>query len=127
MKRTLIVCITLVMAAICIAAPPKLACEKIFDRKDIRTEGHDIVKITQPANYFRGVTADRDKSLLKDVQKAFDEDRKRACNVVEGFDGKNDYAILNITNNGCVINVGFYWNDNGYVNLFIQSDPKAFK
>ncbi|MDE6270222.1 MAG: hypothetical protein K2M12_05130 [Muribaculaceae bacterium] len=116
-----------VFTAVCHATPPNLACEKIFDRKDIRTEGHQLVKTMQPSNYYRSVQADNDPKLLADIKKAFEIDSKRASNIVEGFDGENDYAILQIENNGFFINVSVRWDDNGYVNLYIQSDPAAFK
>lgn len=129
MKRIIILTLTLIVTVICHAASPSLACEKIFDRKDLRTEGHNLVKINQPNNYFRSITAENDKKLQNDIKKVFEQDRKKAYNVVEGYDGNSDreYSILNISSNGYVINIGFYWNKNGYVNLFIQSDPDAFK
>lgn len=128
MKRLIYITLMLLTAAVCRAASP-LESEKIFDRDDLRTEGHSIVKVSNPSNYFRSITAENDKKLLKDVKKAIEQDRKQAFNVVERYDGDSDedYIILNINKNEYVVNIGFYWNDNGYVRLFIQSDPRAFK
>lgn len=129
MKRFLALAVIVMIAAVGRAASPSLACEKIFDRKDIHTEGHQVVKISQANNYFRCVTAENDKKLQNDIRKAFEHDRKKAYNVVEGYDSVSgqEYAILNIKSNGYVISIGFYWNDKGYVNLFMQSDPAAFR
>ncbi len=116
------------IASLCRAASPSLECAKIFDRKDIRTEGRDLVKISQPNNYFMSVTAKNDKKLEKIVRKAFEQDKKRTNQIYEGYDGTNgwDYSILNINYNGAIVNIGFYWNGKGYVNLFMQSS-RPFK
>lgn len=129
MKRILVATLALMITAVCLAVSPSLACEKIFERKDLRTEGHQVVALRQSDNYFRSVTAENDKKLLKDIKKAFEQDRSKAFNVIEGFDDQNrqDFAILNINSNGYVINIGFFWNENGYVNLFLQSNPAAFE
>lgn len=127
MKRLFAFFLTLTVFAVCHATPPNLACEKIFDRKDIRTEGHRLVKTMQPGNYYRSVIADNDPKLQADIKKAFEADRNKAVNIVEGFDGERDYAIMQIKNNGCIINVSIRWDNEGYVNLYIQSDPAAFK
>lgn len=127
MKRTIFTLLAIVSVAICQAAGPNLASEKIFERDDIRTEGHELVKVTSPQNYFRSITAKKDPKLLKAIKTALDQDRKRAFNVVEGFDGKQDYIILNIKHNGQTINVGSHFTAQGYVDLFIQSTEAAFK
>ena len=53
-----------------------------------------------------------------------------AFNSVDRYDGDDEQesSILNIKHNGYVVNIGFYWDDKtGYVRLFMQSDPAAFK
>lgn len=129
MKRILTLTLIAIICSVCRAATPFLACEKIFDRDDLRSEGHDVVFINQPNNFFRCVTAENDKSLQSDIKKAFELDRTKSFNSIEGFDSVNkcDYSILNIKRNGYVISVGFFRNKEGYVNLFIQADPAAFK
>lgn len=131
MKRILTISLILLVGILCHAASPyvTLACEKIFQRKDIRAEGHEVVTVRQPANYFRSVTAEKNKKLLDDIKKAFEQDRKKALNSFDSYDGneKQNHSVLNIESNGYIINVGLTWDDNGYVNLFLQSDPKAFK
>lgn len=128
MKRTITLILIIMIASLCRAASPSLECAKIFDRKDIRTEGRDLVKISQPNNYFMSVTAKNDKELEKIVRKAFEQDKKRTNQIYEGYDGTNgwDYSILNINYNGAIVNIGFYWNGKGYVNLFMQSS-RPFK
>ena len=61
---------------------------------------------------------------LKEVKKAFEQDRKLAFNSVDRYDGDDEQesSILNIKHNGYVVNIGFYWDDKtGYVRLFMQS------
>ncbi|MDE6487497.1 MAG: hypothetical protein K2L76_08360 [Muribaculaceae bacterium] len=131
MKRILAITLLLVFAAgVCFAASPRLACQQLLERKDIRTKGHDVIVVNSPGNYFRSVEAESDAKLLKEVRKAFEQDRKLAFNSVDRFDGseEQEYSILNVKQNGYVVNIGFYWNDEtGYVRLFIQADPAAFK
>lgn len=131
MKRILAITLLLVFAAgVCFAASPRLACQQLLERKDIRTKGHDVIVVNSPGNYFRSVEAESDAKLLKEVRKAFEQDRKLAFNSVDRFDGdeEQEYSILNVKQNGYVVNIGFYWNDEtGYVRLFMQSDPAAFK
>lgn len=129
MKRILTLTLLAIICSVCHAATPYLACEKIFEREDLRSEGHDVVFINQPNNFFRCVTAENDKSLQADIKKAFEQDRTKSFSSMEGFDSVNkcDYSILSIKRNGYVISVGFFHNKEGYVNLFIQADPAAFK
>ncbi len=129
MKRIISLTIAVMIAIIGFAKSPNLACEKIFDRKELRTPGHDLVTVTNPGNIFRSVSADNDKDLQKAIKKAYDQDREKAYNIVEGYDNNNnqEYGILNISNNGCNISIGFYWNNDGFVKLFISGDPEAFK
>ena len=131
MKRILAITLLLVFAAgVCFAASPRLAWQQLLERKDIRTKGHDVIVVNSPGNYFRSVEAESDAKLLKEVRKAFEQDRKLAFNSVDRFDGseEQEYSILNVKQNGYVVNIGFYWNDEtGYVRLFMQSDPAAFK
>lgn len=129
MKRILTLTLLAIICSVCHAATPYLACEKIFEREDLRSEGHDVVFINQPNNFFRCVTAENDKPLQSDIKKAFEQDRTKSFSSMDGFDSVNkcDYSILSIKRNGYVISVGFFHNKGGYVNLFIQADPAAFK
>lgn len=115
------------MVSICHAIPPKLACEVIFSRSDIRTEGHKLVSHKSEDNYFRSVTANNDKQLLSEIKKLVEKDKARATNVTEGYKDGKEHIILNIPNNGCIINVGMWWSESGYVHLFVQSELKAFQ
>lgn len=128
MKRILLITLTIVLTGICgMATPPNLAVEKIFERKELRTEGHKFMMSKSKDNYFRSVKADNDKELLEEVKKAIEQDKKKAFNLVESFNGSKNNVILNIQNNEYTINVGFNWTEDGSVNLFIQSNPEAFE
>ncbi len=127
MNRSLLTIFLLSFASICYALPPRLACETVFCRKDIRTEGHKLVSNKSEDNYFRSVTATNDPALLSDIKDLVEKDKERATNVTEGYKNGKEYIILNIPNNGCIINVGMWWTDDGYVHLFVQSELKAFK
>lgn len=127
MKRIITILLSSVFTLAAFAVPPRLAVESLFDRKDLRKEGYSISRITGTGNYFRQITAENDKKLLEETKKMIDIDKKRANNVVERFADGKDYIILNIPHNNQIINVGLYWNDEGYMRLFIQSDPSAFE
>lgn len=127
MKRFILSLFLVSFISICYAIPPRLACETVFERNDIRTEGHKVVSTKSEDNYFRSVTATNDKRLLSDIKKLIEKDRARATNVVEGYNNGKEYIILNIPNNGCIINIGMWWTGAGYVHLFVQSELKAFK
>lgn len=128
MKKFITILAMMLICLVCKAASPQLACESIIERKDLRTKGHEIVKITHTNNYFRSIEAESDPKLLKEVKNAVEMDKKLASNLVEGFDGDEEYVFLNIPRGNYIINVGFHWcEENGYVKLYIQSSPEAFK
>lgn len=127
MKRLILTIFLVSFISICYATPPHLACETVFSRDDIRTEGHKIVSNKSEDNYFRSVTAANNPRLLSEIKGLVKKDKAKASNVTEGYKNGKEYIILNIPNNGCIINVGMWWNNSGYVHLFIQSELKAFK
>ena len=128
MKRLILIIISIISAvSLCFAAPPRLACETVFSRSDIKTEGHKVVSSKSEDNFSRSVTATGNRRLLADIKTLIQRDKVRATNVVEGYKNGKEYIILNIPNNGHIINVGMWWTDTGYVHLFIQSELNAFK
>ena len=127
MKRLILSIFLVSFIAICYATPPHLACESVFSRNDIRTEGHKIVSNKSEDNYFRSITATNNPRLLSEIKGLVKKDLSRASNVTEGYKNGKEYIILNIPNNGCIINVGMWWTNSGYVHLFIQSQLQAFK
>ncbi len=127
MKRLILILLFICTISLCYATPPRLACETVFSRNDIRTEGHKVVSNKSEDNYFRSVTATNDKRLLSVIKSLIERDKAKASNVVEGYKNGKEYIILNIPSNGCTINVGMWWTDSGYVHLFVQSELKAFK
>ncbi len=127
MKRLLLTIIFVSVISVCYAKPPHLACETVFDRSDIRTEGHEVVSNKSEDNYFRSVTATNDPRLQSDIIRLVEKDKARASNITEGYKKGKEYIILNIPHNDCIINVGLWWTDSGYVHLFVQSELKAFK
>lgn len=127
MKRLILSIFLVSFIAICYATPPHLACESVFSRNDIRTEGHKIVSNKSEDNYFRSITATNNPRLLSEIKGLVKKDMSRASNVTEGYKNGKEYIILNIPNNGCIINVGMWWTNSGDVHLFIQSQLQAFK
>lgn len=127
MKRFILSLFLVSFISICYTIPPRLAIEAVFARNDIRTKGHKIVSNKSDDNYFRSVTATNDERLLSEIRNLVEIDKARATNVVEGYKNGKEYIILNIPNNGCIINVGMWWTNSGYVHLFVQSELKAFK
>lgn len=127
MKRLIISILFLASLLISYAKPPHLACETVFSRKDIRTEGHKVISNRSEDNYFRSVTATNNPRLLSEIRNLMEKDKGRASNVVEGYKDGKEFLILNIPSNGCIINVGMWWTKAGYVHLFVQSELKAFQ
>lgn len=127
MKRFVLIIFLISIVSVCYAVSPNLACETVFSRGDIKTEGHKVVSNKSENNYFRSVTAIDDPRLLSEIKRLVEKDKERATNVVEGYKDGKEYIILNIPNNGCIINIGVWWIDPGYVHLFVQSELKAFK
>lgn len=115
------------VALVAMATPPNLACEAIFNRKDIRTEGHKVTFIKSVDNYYRCVSAENDPALRDEIIKLVEKDKKRAFNVVETYKDNEEGVILNIENNGAIISVGLQYKNDGYVNLFVQGVLKAFE
>lgn len=127
MKRFLT---TIILCIACIPAfckPPHLACETIFDRKDLRVPGNKIICTRSENNYFRSITSSNNPSLAKTIRNLVKKDQSRAYNTVEGYEKNRDYIILNILNNNEIINIGVWWDDAGYINMFIQGTMKAFE
>ncbi len=128
MRKSVTLIIMLLCAFAAMAVPPKLATETIFSQKGIRSKGYKLVTNRCEASYFRSVTAEKDKNLVKTIKKFVEKDSELAYNVVENSDENgNEYIILNILNNNELINVGFWWNDSGYAHLFVEGRPDAFK
>ena len=111
----------------CMAKSPKLACEAIFSRDDIRSEGHTVVITKSADSYYRGVTSTNDKALLVEIKRLVEKDKPLASNTVEGYSNNKEYIILNVPSNGNIINIGFWWNNSGYSHLFIEGTMQAFK
>lgn len=127
MKKILLIILFISVASVCFAVPPRLACETVFNRRDIRTKGHKVVSNKSEDNYFRSVTAYNNPTLLADIRNLIEKDKAKATNIVEGYKDGKEYVILNIPNNGHIINVGVWWTEAGYVHLFVQSELDAFK
>ncbi len=127
MKKLITIAIVLFVSVVCRAAAPNLATEKIFDRKELRSEGHQLTIVNGAGNYFRSVSFSNDPKLEKDIEKAIEADRKKSYNQVDRWDDNRQYTILNIENNGHTINIGYYHEPDGSVRLFIQANPDAFK
>lgn len=127
MKRLLIIFAVMLSALAAWATPPHLACEAIFNRKDLRVKGNDIVNIIGDGNYFRSITSENNPKLMAEIKALVEKDKKRAYNKVDRYIDGEETIILNISSNGHIINVGLTTAEPGYVRLFIQSDPKAFE
>lgn len=127
MKRYLILVLLTISALTALAAPPHLACEAIFERDDLRRPGVDLCIKKEPNNYYRGIIVKKDPKLLAEVKKLVEKDRKLASVVAEKNPEKGGGIVLNIPNNGQIINVGLSWKDNGDFGFFIQSVLSAFE
>lgn len=128
MRRLVLFFLVIGISVVCMAESPNLACQKIFERKDLYSKGYDIVKINQPYNYFRCIKARKDKKLMREVQKAFEKDSRRACNMVENRSSSGKISsVINIEHKGYMINIGLVCDSEGNLKLFMQSEPEAFE
>ena len=105
----------------------RLACETVFDRKDLRRPGYDFSTNHSAGNYFRSITAECDPKLCAEIKALLEQDSKLAYNIAESYNDGRDHIILNIANNDETINVGFWWTEEGTFRLFIQGTPEAFQ
>lgn len=129
MKRLLLFLIFPVLyAATALASPPNLATESVFSLPEMKKKGYKFVTNWHTTSYYRCMEADNNNDLAKHIKGLVEKDKKRAYNYVENYkeNGSNS-IILNIRNNNRTINVGFFWNDGGYVNLFVEGPPEAFE
>lgn len=110
------------------SAPPHLACESIFTDKEIRNECTEVVINTSPGSYYRGFKVNGDPTLVKLIEEKLEIDRQRSANTVEKYEGNGTYRIiLNIPNNGYIINIGFTEYNDRKATLFIEAPADAFK
>lgn len=129
MKRLIFLLLLIVTALGAEAKPPRLACEKLFSYSRNGKSGYEFVTKKNEESYFRRITA-TDKKLLAEARKLIDADSKRADNMVSGYEenSRRHYIILNISNNNRWINIGlFWWNDSGFMELFVEGPMDAFR
>lgn len=120
----------LACVAIACAKPPKLACETVFDSHKV-TDDSSIERLiinNNDQSYYRSVQIENDKAMVEKLKALVEKDRQRAFNTVENYrkNGRSN-VILNIKNNGCVINIGFNFDNKGSARLFVEGKPEAFK
>lgn len=127
MKRFLAITILALLAICAWATPPKLAREAVFGRKELHSPGYKLSTSRNADNYFRSITAECDPKLRDEIKALIEQDSKRAYNITEGYRNGQDHIILNITNNDQLINIGFWWTEEGAFHLFIQGLPSAFE
>ena len=118
----------MIMAIAAQAKPPRLACEKLFSHPFKEKNGYEMVTKKSEESYYRRITT-TDKKLIEEAKKLVEADSKRADNMVSGYEAatKLNHIILNIENNGKIINVGFWWRDSGYMDLFVEGPMAAFR
>ena len=105
-----------------LAANPRLACESLFSEKYRSNPQATVSIINSTGNYFRGI------SVVKEIEKKLEEDRKLATNTVEEYSAGNKYDIvLNIPLGGKIISVGYTRNGDGSAELFVSGPPEAFR
>ncbi|MDE6267945.1 MAG: hypothetical protein K2M04_02560 [Muribaculaceae bacterium] len=127
MKRQLATLLLITASIIAVAKPPKLACETVFDREDLRIEGIRIVKSQSGNSNYRSIKFSDGKKYYDDLYKLIIQDKQRAQTVYESFEGKNESILLQIPNNGHQITVSLRRNDDGSVELYISGLTEAFK
>lgn len=122
--------IFIVLLAACLAASakgPKLACESLFTEKAPTKEGIKLVVIEGEGNYYRSISVENDPALAARIKECVEKDKKLASNKVQNYTSEKTDVILNIPSGDYMINVGYTVRANGRVELWVQSDPAAFK
>ncbi|MFH8142875.1 MAG: hypothetical protein K1V88_05540 [Muribaculaceae bacterium] len=129
MKRIALMLLIAVAATVtALAANPRLACESLFSEKYRSNPQATVSIINSTGNYFRGISVANDPSLVKEIEKKLEEDRKLATNTVEEYSAGNKYDIvLNIPLGGKIISVGYTRNGDGSAELFVSGPPEAFR
>ncbi len=131
MKKYLLILLTLFSVSLCSyaeSAPPRLACESLFSNKSLRNKHTQVVINTCAESYYRGLQVDNDAKIVRLIERNLEIDRKRATNTVERYDkGETYHLILNIPNNGYIINIGFTKYNDGTASLFVEAPLDAFK
>ena len=127
MKRVLIIIAVLATCLAAAAKAPKLACESLFTEKAPTKEGIKLVIIEGEANYFRSIRVENDPALAAKIKSCVEKDKKLATNKVQNYTSEKSDLILNIPSGDYIINVGYTVRADGRVELWMQSDPQAFK
>lgn len=129
MKRTTIIFLLAILATLtAMAAPPKLACESLFSEKYRTDPNASVSIINSSGNYFRCLRVSDDASLVKEIEKKVNEDRKLAENTVEEYSKGNRYnLILNIPHGKYTLTIGYTKKSDSEAEVFVSGPSTAFK
>lgn len=127
MKRQLTTLLLITASIIAVAKPPKLACESIFERDDLRIKGVKIVKSQMGDTNYRSITIEDGKKYYDEFLKLVMKDKPRAVSVYESFEGKDESIMLTIPNNGFEIMIRLNRKNDGSLRLYISGSNEAFK
>lgn len=131
MKRLIQTIVFSIIALAAFAAPPNLACEELFSRKRIEAMKDEDVNVLITKNkesYYRCIKSNKNKELVGKIKELMNLDEPKSFNSSFKKDGKNYAQTLYIYGNNTaqIIQIGFFWTEEGSINFFIQGPPQAF-
>lgn len=129
MKRFIMIAVMAICAIGVWAASPKLACAEFIEKCKRSKDVERVVISTGTDSYYRSVNIENNPTLLGEMRRAVEKDRKLASNTVESYrgGGEEESVILNIPSNGYLINIGLSVRGNGCASLFVEGNPGALK
>lgn len=128
MKRIALTLVCAVLTTIsALAAPPTLACEKLFSDKYKRHKNTEMTINRSSDSYFRQLRVDNNRQIVAEIENAVAADSKIAFNTVHKFNYDTETFIMNIQYGNDFINIGFNKYSDTNAKIFIEGPPEAFK
>lgn len=127
MKQIFIVLLFSLSIFTCIAAPPNLFIEHLFDGRYNGNINIETIIYINNGMYYRGFTIKGDAEVITEIQKSIERDRNRSSHYTFYQDKDGSYTSMQVINNDEKIYIGFEIDspDSGF--FYIQGKEKAFK
>ncbi|MDO4319768.1 MAG: hypothetical protein Q4C34_04260 [Bacteroidales bacterium] len=129
---TLVLSLTFAVAAF--ATNPRLETMQFFSEQYRRMPNTKVVITSSGSTHrYYSISVSNNEKLEHAIEKAVQNDRARAFNVVETYTTDRTSIVLNIQVNNCTVSLGYSRDhdsdeeDETYVKLFVSGPPEAFK
>ena len=126
MKRIIIFIIAAILtaASAMAASPVTLECERYFGEKYRNNPSTKVTVITNPGNYFRSIKVEANPTLVAEIKKSVEKDRRHADNVTESYSQGKASIILNLPEG---VSLGFSDKGEGNCSLYVSGSPDVFR